>query len=196
MRSRSDRVSDAPKARSSRCARSWRECPIPLVVDADALNALAVDHTPLRDRVASGKPPAIITPHAGEFARLAGAPVATDRVQAARDLAARTGAIVVLKGPGTVIAAPDGNAIVNRTDTPALGTAGTGDVLTGIIAGFLAGGAEPFAAAASAVAVHGMAARAAGTGNELVATDVIDALPRTLDAVRAGHEPGSTRWRA
>jgi len=165
------------------------ECATPLVVDADALNAIAVDLAPLRSRHAAGLPPAILTPHAGEYARLAGSPVGADRVAAARSLADRTESIVVLKGPGTVVAVPGGDAIVNRTDTAALATAGTGDVLTGIIAGLLAAGAEPFAAAATAAFVHGCAARVAGTGDALVANDLISALPPTLTALRSGRHP-------
>ena len=165
------------------------ECARPIVVDADALNALAVDLAPLRQRHRAGFPPAILTPHSGEYARLAGAPAGADRVAAARDLANRTDAIVLLKGPGTVVAAPGGNAIVNRTDTPALATAGTGDVLTGVIAGLLANGAPPFDAATSGAYVHGRAACAAGTAPDLVATDLIDALHRTLDALRSGSDP-------
>jgi ADP-dependent NAD(P)H-hydrate dehydratase / NAD(P)H-hydrate epimerase len=161
------------------------ECPTPIIVDADALNALAVDFAPLRARHAAGLPPAILTPHAGEYARLAGAPLGADRVGAARDLAARTHAIVLLKGPGTVIAAPAGNAVVNPTDIPALAAAGTGDVLTGIITGICANGATPFAAAATGAFVHGLAAREAGTGDELVATDLITALHPTFTALRA-----------
>ena len=163
-------------------------CPAPMVIDADALNALAVDLAPLQQRSAAGLPPAILTPHEGEYARLAGMPIGDDRVACARDLALRTRAIVLLKGPGTVVAAPDGDAVVNRADSAALATAGTGDVLTGIIAGLVANGAEPFAAAASGAYVHGCAARQAGTGVELVATDLIDALPSTLEALRSRHD--------
>jgi NAD(P)H-hydrate epimerase len=163
-------------------------CPTPLIVDADGLNALAVDLEPLQKRHAAGLPPAILTPHAGEYARLAGAAVGDDRVASARELAGRTGAIVLLKGPGTVIATPDGDALVNRADSAALATAGTGDVLTGIIAGLVANGAEPFTAAATGAYVHGCAARHAGTGVELVATDLIAALAPTLDALRSGRD--------
>ncbi len=165
------------------------ECATPIVVDADGLNALAVDLAPLRQRHRAGFPPAILTPHAGEYARLAGAPAGADRVAAARELAARTDAIVLLKGPGTVVATPDGRAIVNRTDTSALATAGTGDVLTGIITGLLANGASPFDAAATGVHVHGRAASAAGTAPDLVATDLIGALHPTLDALRSRSDP-------
>jgi NAD(P)H-hydrate epimerase len=162
------------------------ECPVPIVVDADALNALAVDLVPLRQRSRAGFPEAILTPHAGEYARLAGTQIGDDRVAAARELASRTGAIVVLKGPGTVIAAPGGDAVVNRTDNPALATAGTGDVLTGIIAGFVANGATPFDGAASGAYVHGRAGAAAGSGPDLVATDLLGALHPTLAELRSG----------
>ena len=165
------------------------ECAIPIIVDADGLNALAAEPDVLRGRAAAGLPPAILTPHAGEYARLACHPVGADRVVAARELAARLDAIGVVKGPGTVVAAPDGRAVVNRTDSPALATAGTGDVLTGVIAGLLAAGAEPFDAAATGAYVHGRAATVAGTGDDLVATDLIGALHRTLDGLRSGRDP-------
>ncbi len=164
------------------------ECPIPIVVDADGLHALAGAPEALHARRAAGRPDAILTPHGGEYARLAQHDVQADRVAAARELAGRLEAIVLLKGPGTVIAARDGHAVVNRTDTPALASAGTGDVLTGIIAGLLASGAEPFRAAASAAYVHGEAAREAGTGDSLVAGDLIAALPPTLNALRSGRD--------
>ena len=165
------------------------ECPVPIVVDADGLNALADEPKALHARRAAGFPPAILTPHAGEYARLACHAVGPDRVIAARDLAAHLDAIVLLKGPGTVIAAPDGRAVVNRSDSPALAAAGTGDVLTGIIAGLLASGAAPFDAAATGAHVHGRAATVAGTGDDLVATDLIGALHPTLDALRSGRDP-------
>ena len=96
---------------------------------------------------------------------------------------------MLLKGPGTVVATPDGRAVVNRTDLPALATAGTGDVLTGIIVGLLAAGAAPFEAAATGAYVHGRAATVAGTGDDLVATDLIAALHPTLDILRSGRDP-------
>lgn len=165
------------------------DCPLPIVVDADGLNALVADPEVLHARRARGFPPAILTPHAGEYARLAYKPVDADRVASARDLAARLDAIVLLKGPGTVIAAPDGDAVVNRTDSPALATAGTGDVLTGIIAGLLAAGASPFDAATTGAYVHGRAATVAGTGDDLIATDLLAALHPTLAALRSGGDP-------
>ena len=165
------------------------ECPVPVVVDADALHAIAGDDAPLAARRAAGLPPAVLTPHAGEYAALTGVPVGDDRVAAARTLAARTGAVVLVKGPGTVVAAPDGAAVVNRTDGPALAAAGTGDVLTGIVAGLIAGGAGPFRAAATAAYLHGRAASAAGTGPALVAPDLVSALAPTLVALRTGRDP-------
>ncbi len=165
------------------------ECPVPIVVDADGLYALASDPGALHARRAAGFPPAILTPHGGEYAQLAAKAVGADRVAAARDLAARLDAIVLLKGPGTVVAGPDGRAVVNRTGGPALAAAGTGDVLTGIIAGLVAAGAAPFAAAATAAYVHGRAATAAGTGDELIATDLLGALPPTLNTLRSGRDP-------
>jgi len=165
------------------------ECALPIVVDADGLNAIAGEPDVLRGRGAARLPTAILTPHAGEYARLACHPVGADRVVAACELAARLDAIVLLKGPGTVVAAPDGRAVVNRTDSPALATAGTGDVLTGIIVGLLAAGAEPFDAAATGAYVHGRAATVAGTGDDLVATDLIGALHHTLDGLRSGRDP-------
>ncbi len=164
------------------------ECPVPLVVDADALNALAGDLAPLRHRASAQHPPAVLTPHAGEYARLAGAPVGKDRIASARALAERTRAVVLLKGPGTVVCDVAGNAVVNRVDSPALATAGTGDVLTGIIAGLVANGAAPFDAAATGAHVHGCAAIVAGTGDELVATDLLGALHPTLELLRSGRD--------
>jgi NAD(P)H-hydrate epimerase len=160
-----------------------------VVVDADGLNALATDPAPLRVRHAAGLARAVLTPHAAEFERLAGRPVGADRIDAARGLARETEAVVVLKGPGTVIAAPNGRVVVNTTDSSALATAGTGDVLTGIIGGLLANGAKPFEAAATGCYLQGRAARAAGTAPSLIATDLISALPPTLAGLRSGTDP-------
>jgi len=159
------------------------EAPCRIVVDADGLNALASDRSALDARRTKGLPPAVLTPHAAEFERVAGKPVGDDRLGAARGLAAETGAVVLLKGPGTVIAQADGEAVVNTTDSGTLASAGTGDVLTGIIGGLLAHGTPPFRAAAAGAWLHGLAARLAGTGDSLVASDLIAALPRTLSNV-------------
>ena len=155
----------------------------PLVLDADGLNAFAGDAGALHARGG----PTVVTPHEGEYARLLGEPVGEDRVDAARRLAAATGAVALLKGPGTVVAAPDGRAVIEPVGDAALATAGSGDVLTGIIAGLLARGLEPFSAAAAGAFLHGRAARRAGhTG--LVAGDLVAALPRASSKI-------STTWR-
>jgi NAD(P)H-hydrate epimerase len=108
--------------------------------------------------------------------------VGDDRVDAARRLAAASGCVTLLKGPATVIADPAGQAVVSPTGGPGLATAGSGDVLTGIIGGLLARGLAPFDAAAAGAFTHGRAADVAGhTG--LIAGDLIAALPRTLDAL-------------
>ncbi len=164
--------------------------PVPIVLDADGLTAIAGDLGVLRERAAAGHPPVVLTPHDGEYARLAGTPVGVDRIDAARRLAARTAGVVLLKGPGTVVARPDGMVAVCANGGSELATAGTGDVLSGMIGALLArtGGRTDAAlahtAAASAAWIHGEAARAAGNGPSTVASDVIEALPRTLHAVR------------
>jgi ADP-dependent NAD(P)H-hydrate dehydratase / NAD(P)H-hydrate epimerase len=151
---------------------------IPLVLDADGLNAFAGSPEGLRGRPA----PTVLTPHDGEYARLAGTPVGEDRVMAARNLAEATECVVLLKGPGTVIAAPDGRAALETAGTAALATAGSGDVLTGIIGGLLTRGLDAFQAAAAGAVLHGLAADAAGhTG--LVASDLVAALPTVLSSL-------------
>lgn len=151
------------------------ESPVPLVLDADGLNALHGDLEPLIRRVG----PTILTPHAGEYARLAGEPVGPDRIAAARRLAARARAVVVLKGSPAVVADPDGAGAVNPTGGPALATAGTGDVLSGILGALLAGRVPAFPAAAAGAFVHGRAADA-GPPAGLIARDLIEALPVVL----------------
>jgi NAD(P)H-hydrate epimerase len=165
------------------------EADVPLVIDADALNALAVDPSMLRARHDAGHPMAVLTPHEGEYERLAGHPVGDDRVAAARTLATDLQSIVLLKGPGTVIATPWGAAVINPTGGPALATAGTGDVLTGVIAGLIARGAAPFHAASTGAYVHGRAAELAPDAPELVASDLVAALPRTLLELRNRRQP-------
>jgi NAD(P)H-hydrate epimerase len=165
------------------------EARVPLVLDADGLNALNGDLEALRARHTAGAP-TVLTPHDGEYARLAGQPVGDDRVTAARRLADRAGAVVLLKGPATVVVEPSGDrgptgarVALNPTGTPALATAGSGDVLTGVIAAFLARGVPAFEAAAAGAWVHGRAGSlAAGVVGKsgVVASDLLDAIARTL----------------
>lgn len=161
-------------------SRVIAEAPIPLVIDADALNVLTDDRAALDVRGAAGLPAAVLTPHDGEFARLAGHPVGPDRIAAAVALAAERRCVILLKGPATVVAAPDGRAVVTRTGGARLATAGTGDVLSGVIGALLTTGLAPFDAAWHAAVLHGAAADRSPYGDGTIASDVIDALPLAL----------------
>ncbi|GAC1437407.1 MAG: bifunctional ADP-dependent NAD(P)H-hydrate dehydratase/NAD(P)H-hydrate epimerase [Solirubrobacteraceae bacterium] len=155
---------------------------LPLLLDADGLNAHAGELESLRARRAG----TVLTPHEGELGRLLGVPasyITAARLGHVREAAARSGAIVVLKGDDTLVARADGAVAVSPGATPALATAGTGDVLAGVCGALLAKGMEPWAAACAAVTLH---ARAAARGAELhgpdgmIASDVIEALSRSL----------------
>jgi hydroxyethylthiazole kinase-like uncharacterized protein yjeF len=141
-----------------------------VVVDADALTGFAGDPNALRGA-------AVLTPHAGEFARVFGA-AGSDRVAAARTAAHRTGAVVLLKGADTIVAAPDGRAAINASAPPWLATAGAGDVLAGLIAGLLAQDMPAWDAACAAAYLHGCAAVRAGPA--LVVEDLLPALAELL----------------
>ncbi|MBS1848517.1 MAG: NAD(P)H-hydrate dehydratase [Actinobacteria bacterium] len=154
--------------------------PVPIVIDGDGLHALGSDPASVLAERPAGAPPVVLTPHDGEFVALGGDAAGTDRFAAVRDLAARTGAIVLRKGATTLVAHPDGRVLASDTGDARLATAGTGDVLTGILGAFLARGVEPFAAAAAAAWVHGRAG-ARGRGVGLVASD----LPRLVADVLA-----------
>jgi NAD(P)H-hydrate epimerase len=159
----------------------------PLVLDADGLQPFAAESGLLLTREA----PTVLTPHPGEAARLLGTDAAAinrDRLGAARRLAKETGSVVLLKGAGTVIASPEGRAVVNPTGGPALASGGTGDVLTGVIAAYLAQGVPTFEAAAVGAFLHGYAAdriseRTGGSG--LLAGDLLPELPLAAERLRA-----------
>ncbi len=144
------------------------------VVDADGLTALGTDCA----RFVSDS--TVLTPHDGEFARLSGHRPGPDRIAEARELAAATGAVVLLKGRTTVVAAPEGEVLVSLAGDQRLATAGTGDVLAGMIGALMAGGLDPFRAAGAGAFLHGRAG-ALGWPRGLVASDVIAHLPAVLD---------------
>ncbi|MBM4397731.1 MAG: NAD(P)H-hydrate dehydratase [Deltaproteobacteria bacterium] len=161
---------------------------LPCVLDADALNCVAA----APDAGWSLRPDVVLTPHPGEAARLlgrTGRDVQADRVTAAGDLAARFGSVAVLKGAGTVVAAPDGRLAVNPTGGPALATAGSGDVLSGILGALLGRGVPAFEAACAAAWLHGAAGDLAAdrlTEHGVGASDLCDAIPGAISsALRA-----------
>jgi ADP-dependent NAD(P)H-hydrate dehydratase / NAD(P)H-hydrate epimerase len=158
-----------------------RTSPVPLVVDADGLNAFASDAGAIADRKAE----AVLTPHGGELARLLGREPSVDRIADARSLADVSHAVALVKGTRTVVVDQAGAAHVNPTGSTALATAGTGDVLTGTIGGLLARGVDPSAAAWAGAYLHGLAGIAAGerTGDGTVAGDVADLLPDAMARV-------------
>lgn len=145
----------------------------PMVLDGDALAALGRDAAAV---LAGRGAPTVLTPHDGEFAALSGAAPGEDRLGAVRDLAAELGATVLSKGPCTIVAAPDGACLLVHAGDQRLATAGTGDVLTGLVAAHLALGAPALQAAAAAAHLHGLAAQQ-GPARGLVASDLVDLVP-------------------
>jgi hydroxyethylthiazole kinase-like uncharacterized protein yjeF len=189
-----DRVADAGRVQAWVCGsglgsgenaavelRCVLSVPVPVVLDADALNLL-VDGS-MAQRLRRRDAPIVVTPHDREFARLAGEPPGADRVAAALRLAAWMNAVVLLKGDRTVIAGPDGRVLVNPTGTPALATGGTGDVLAGLLGALLAAGLAPRRAAAAAAYLHGLAGREAARHGPVTAPDVVAALRPVIAAM-------------
>jgi len=167
-------LSDATRERVLAMLNTGR----PTVLDADALSVFKNDPDELMRSITG---PCVLTPHEGEFKRLFDD--TGDKLSRARNAAKRSGAILVLKGSDTVIAAPDGRAIINTNAPPTLATAGSGDVLAGLVLGLMTQGMEPFLAAAAAVWLHGAAATEFGIG--LVAEDLSEVLPIVLQRLHA-----------
>lgn len=176
---------------------------VPVILDAGALAVVATD-ADVRDSIAARAARGLVTvltPHDGEFARLQPGLLAEagDRLTAARRAAAALHAIVVLKGPGTIIAAPDGACFIDTQGTADLGTAGSGDVLTGLVSALLASAwangqresDDLLEATAAAVWLHGTAGRIAAAHAVVVATDVADAIPASINLARFGSETSS-----
>jgi hydroxyethylthiazole kinase-like uncharacterized protein yjeF len=158
---------------------------VPLVIDADGLNALAQGFP---GDLARRSAPAILTPHAGELGRLLdveSAEIGRRRLAHARAAAERAGVIVVLKGDDTLVVAPDGRVAVSPGGAAGLATAGTGDVLSGVTAAMLAKALDPFTATCAAVLLHLRAGQLAAVPHgpdAVIASDVIAALPEALSA--------------
>ncbi|MBU4478333.1 MAG: NAD(P)H-hydrate dehydratase [Candidatus Omnitrophica bacterium] len=162
-----------------------KETDLPMVIDADGLNALEANPKILRQTGAAK----VITPHPGEMARLLGVTagqIQKNRRTLAKQFACRYNIVTVLKGSGTIIADTHGKTVVNKTGNPGMAKAGTGDVLTGIVAAFCSQGAAPFDAARLAVYVHGLAADYAVKEKgqvSLLAADILAALPFVLKKI-------------
>jgi hydroxyethylthiazole kinase-like uncharacterized protein yjeF len=155
-----------------------------LVLDADALTAFEHEPQTLFDAIARTGSPVVLTPHAGEFERLFGQPDGLEvvsKLARTRAAARRSGAVVLFKGPDTVIASPDGRVVVNTLAPPTLATAGSGDVLAGFITGLLAQGLPAMEAACAGAWAHGACAQAFGPG--LLAEDLPEMMPRVLAAL-------------
>lgn len=171
-------------------ARVFEEVELPVVADADALNALSEDTSVLKRRAA----PTILTPHPAELARLLDSSVAeisSDRMGAARAAAGELGSVVVLKGFRTIVADPRGKALVNPTGGPELATAGTGDVLTGAVAALAAAGLDDLIATWTACFVHGLAGSVAASrlsSSGVLAWDVAESLPEATRLLHRGAE--------
>lgn len=177
-------------------------CTVPMLIDADAINAFA-GRAGLIRRV---KAPVVLTPHPGEFSRLSGKGVEEiemNRVDEAGSFARRTGAFIVLKGVPTVIAEPEGRTFINPTGNPGMAKAGVGDALTGMTAALMAQGLSPLAASLLGVYLHGLAGDIAASEkgqHSIVSSDIIEAIPGAFRALLESHgsqsleEEGPLKW--
>jgi NAD(P)H-hydrate epimerase len=159
------------------------ETDMPLVLDGGALRLLGT-YPALRSNI-------VLTPHDGEFTALTGERPGADRFAAARDLAQRTGATVLLKGPLTIVAAPNGRCLVANRGDQRLATPGTGDVLAGTVGAMLAGGLEPAEAAAVAAWLHGEAGRTQASVG-MVASDLLSGLSQVMSGLMSNSSHGGT----
>ncbi len=157
----------------------------PVVLDGDGLSTLGSRAIHF---LSARRDPLILTPHDGEFRRLADHAPGPDRIASTRALAAETGSVILLKGHTTVVAEPGGAVLLSATGDPRLATAGTGDVLSGVIAALCAGGLDPFRAAAAGAFIHGVAGTL-GWRRGLVAGDVVDHLPGAIELITSTDTP-------
>lgn len=164
---------------SAQIRRLVTECSLPMVIDGDGLFAMAWNAQGAAALLRRRHGATVLTPHDGEFAMLSGGPVGSDRIGAARRLAADTGCIVLLKGAATVVAEPHGAVLVSTAGDARLATAGTGDVLAGIVGALLSMGVPAFRAAAAGAWLHGRAAMLAAERG-MVASDIAAHLPTVL----------------
>jgi NAD(P)H-hydrate epimerase len=185
------RPAAAPAPASRPAEKAEPESTATFVLDADGLNLLAQEED-WSGQLAPGS--AVLTPHPGEMARLLGlegpSEVNADRLGTAQRAAAQWKQVVVLKGANTVVADPDGRVAIGPSGNPALATAGTGDVLAGLIGGFIAQGLEPFDAARLGVFLHaaaGMSVRDEVGEAGAVAGDLLDRIPRAITALQSGE---------
>ena len=154
----------------------------PFVIDADALNCLATDVAILKENCGTK----ILTPHPVEMMRLTKLPrdwIEKNRIPVAKEFAVKFNSVLLLKGHHSVVASPDGKTYINQTGNPGMATAGSGDVLTGMIAAFLGQGLSGFAAAKTAAYLHGKAGDLAAkekTEISLIATDIIENIPKAI----------------
>jgi len=163
--------------------------PVPCVVDADGLAAFGSPDELAEVVAAVPDRPVVLTPHDGEFARLAGKPPSDDRITSVRSLAAKSGCTVLLKGPVTVVASPDGQVACTAAGTPALATPGSGDVLTGVVAALLARGLGALESAAFGAHAHGAAAARYGSTG-MIASELPAMVQRWLREVAGGGGVG------